>query len=500
MVEQLITEIFTQSDVRSALSQLRKVLKDAPEKKALCAEEEFLSRLFDLLSHEDGKTRKNTALLLGNLADTMPDHMKAKAPKFLWVGFRQETTKFVQSSYIQSMAAFSCDEYIHEIRTCYNTLLETEVNPEDVKHTRELRKALEQILASREQEQSLTFRGLKKKHPILLEAEPYIRELLCERLSKEYKTEAKVTASGVRVVTDSLEGILKTPLYRELLFAVRQKTGCVITEANMAEGIVSSELLPLLEEVFDAKGPFTFRLSFFNEKGAWDGKKLKQLAFSIEEQSKHRLCNSTERYVVEIQLRRKKDNTYGVFAHIPQATRGLFSYCVKRLPTSMSPVLAAQMVALVHPYLKEGAHIIDPFCGVGTLLIERTRAVGARDIYGVDTYGEAIAIARDQTGRAGMEFYYINRDYFDFTTSHLMEEVLTEFPRMEHKDREEVDDFYHKFFEKTMEVTSEQAVLILLSTEESCMKKQLRLHKEFALIRQIPMRGRENIFIIKRRG
>ena len=71
---------------------------------------------------------------------------------------------------------------------------------------------------------------------------------------------------------------------------------------------------------------------------------------------------------------------------------------------------------------------------------------------------------------------------------------------MEHKDREEVDDFYHKFFEKTMEVTSEQAVLILLSTEESCMKKQLRLHKEFALIRQIPMRGRENIFIIKRRG
>ena len=85
MVEQLITEIFTQSDVRSALSQLRKVLKDAPEKKALCAEEEFLSRLFDLLSHEDGKTRKNTALLLGDLADTMPDHMKAKAPKFLWV-------------------------------------------------------------------------------------------------------------------------------------------------------------------------------------------------------------------------------------------------------------------------------------------------------------------------------------------------------------------------------------------------------------------------------
>ena len=40
MVEQLITEIFTQSDVRSALSQLRKVLKDAPEKRALCAEEE----------------------------------------------------------------------------------------------------------------------------------------------------------------------------------------------------------------------------------------------------------------------------------------------------------------------------------------------------------------------------------------------------------------------------------------------------------------------------
>jgi hypothetical protein len=56
------------------------------------------------------------------------------------------------------------------------------------------------------------------------------------------------------------------------------------------------------------------------------------------------------------------------------------------------------------------------------------------------------------------------------------------------------------FFDKTLEITSREAMMFLLSTEEGVMKKQLRLHKEFQLLRQIPMRGKEKIYILKRRG
>ena len=37
-------------------------------------------------------------------------------------------------------------------------------------------------------------------------------------------------------------------------------------------------------------------------------------------------------------------------------------------------------------------------------------------------------------------------------------------------------------------------MVFALSTEEGILKKQLRLHEEFQLVRQIPMRGREQIY------
>lgn len=45
----------------------------------------------------------------------------------------------------------------------------------------------------------------------------------------------------------------------------------------------------------------------------------------------------------------------------------------------MHPSLAALIMELAAPYLKENAQIIDPFCGVGTMLIERDIRVPARE-------------------------------------------------------------------------------------------------------------------------
>ena len=65
-------------------------------------------------------------------------------------------------------------------------------------------------------------------------------------------------------------------------------------------------------------------------------------------------------------------------------------------------------------YLKENAQIIDPFCGVGTMLIERNKKVPAREIYGTDIFGEAIVYARENTELAGAKVNYIHSDFFDF--------------------------------------------------------------------------------------
>mgnify|MGYP002245200123 CR=1 FL=1 len=56
-----------------------------------------------------------------------------------------------------------------------------------------------------------------------------------------------------------------------------------------------------------------------------------------------------------------------------------FSYRKNVVAASIHPSLAAMLVSLAKPYLKENAQILDPFCGVGTMLIERDIAQPARE-------------------------------------------------------------------------------------------------------------------------
>jgi hypothetical protein len=82
----------------------------------------------------------------------------------------------------------------------------------------------------------------------------------------------------------------------------------------------------------------------------------------------------------------------------------------------------------------------------------------------------------------------------------MMDEIITEFPRMENQDRNEVEEFYRNFFQKAIEITDAGAMLFLLTQEENLIKKQVRLNAGLELVRQIPMRGHDQIYILKRRG
>lgn len=69
------------------------------------------------------------------------------------------------------------------------------------------------------------------------------------------------------------------------------------------------------------------------------------------------------------------------------------------------------MLYLAKPYLKEDAAVLDPFCGVGTMLIERNKVLPARSLYGIDIYGQAIEGARENTELAGAEISYIQKNF-----------------------------------------------------------------------------------------
>lgn len=125
---------------------------------------------------------------------------------------------------------------------------------------------------------------------------------------------------------------------------------------------------------------------------------------------------------------------------------------------------------LAKPYLKENAQILDPCCGVGTMLIERDILVPAREKYGIDIFGDAIDMARENAALAGEKINFIHRDYFDFKHDYKFDEIVTNMPVKGKKAKEDMDSFYARFFEKSKSLLAEDGIIIMYSNEVGFVK------------------------------
>ena len=150
---------------------------------------------------------------------------------------------------------------------------------------------------------------------------------------------------------------------------------------------------------------------------------------------------------------------------------------------------------LAAPYLKENAQIIDPFCGVGTMLIERDIRVPAREKYGTDIFGEAIDGARENAALAGEQINFIHRDFFDFKHDYLFDEIVTNMPVRGKMTREQLDRLYEKFFRKALTILEKEAVIVMYTGEIGFVKKQLRLHREFSLLEEYCMQSKAGCYL-----
>ena len=144
----------------------------------------------------------------------------------------------------------------------------------------------------------------------------------------------------------------------------------------------------------------------------------------------------------------------------------------------------------------ENAQIIDPFCGVGTMLIERDIRVPAREKYGMDIFGEAIDGARENAALAGEQINFIHRDFFDFKHDYLFDEIVTNMPVRGKMTREQLDRLYEKFFRKALTILEKEAVIVMYTGEIGFVKKQLRLHREFSLLEEYCMQSKAGCYLL----
>lgn len=321
-----------------------------------------------------------------------------------------------------------------------------------------------------------------------------------ELLDLEPEAKTKIFNAGIMARVSSLDWMDKIRTYHDLLFVVKGMKTCPIDAGQAAERIVNSDLLKFLARNHDGRLPYYFRVEL-KSRMELDKRSVfaKKLSSQIEKLSDRKLINTTSNYEFEIRLIENKEGSFNVLLKLYTLKDHRFSYRKEVIPTSIKAVNAALTVKLTEKYRKENAQVLDPFCGVGTMLIERHKSVKANTMYGVDIQEEAIQKARKNTEAAGQIIHYINRDFFEFKHEYLFDEIITDMPFcIGRKTEEEIKSLYQSFFASAGHFLNQDGIMVLYSHNADYVKKMSAEHGfTVAKVFEISLKEGVYVFVLK---
>ena len=515
MVQKIWEKIRTEEDVRKNLSSLREIIKNTEERKKCCRLVEENSLLMEhLLENSDAKTRKNAALVIGDLG---LDGFQIS----LWKAYEKEETLFVRSSYLSAMQKLDMTAYLKPMKARMQSLLEMEVEENMQKHIREEMQELNKLIISIEGIKKHKFTGWQKESEIILLANRrHLDTVLMEikQLPDIPTFDAKLMNAGIRLKTAALEQLMQIRTWQEMLFLVNGMKTCEKDPSKAAQTIADSKLLEFLEERHKGESPFYFRVevkmqtlvsgkeniknkSEQERKAAEEKQKfVKKFVAALEEKTERKLINTTSDYEFEIRLVENKEGRFNVMVKLFTMEDNRFDYRKEVVAASIRPVNAALLVQLAKEYMIEDARVLDPFCGVGTMLIERQKKISADTSYGLDIFEEAVEKARRNTQEAGQVVHYVNRDCFTFTHEYLFDEIFTNLPFAQgRKTSLEIYEIYQKFFELAGKLVRKGGVIVLYTHDKTYVDK-LAVKSGFDFLKKCQINVKEDtwLYVLKK--
>ncbi len=479
MVKEYYNRICAGDEVRKNLIALRQEVKNEEDKEELrLLLKGDYGMLYALLKDDDPKVRKNAALILSALGagDSSADEILDR----LFAAYRKESTLYIRADFLEAISALDYRPLADELEKIRKELSAGEdFKPEDQKHVNAELHQLQMMLLHCRGIRRHRVTDTKLKTDVILTTNRCQREVTASQIRK-----GKITmlAGGVRVDGASLKEILGIRTYQDLLFPLETET-LPLEEPSLIGERIAAPALALAQLLYRDEGPYLFRLEL---RGLSDERDrvslLHRICAALEEHSHMQIINSVSDYEIELRLVLKKDGSFAAMLKAMGLAERRFSYRKEVVASSISPVNAALTVNLALPYLKEGAHILDPFCGVGTMLIERDKALKADTMYGIDIFGEAVEKGRRNAERAGCRINFINRDFFGFTHKYRFDELITDLPQQTASaTKSEIRSLYHDFFAKIPDLLESGAVLVLYSTEPNYVLESVREHEEFEI-------------------
>ena len=497
MVQKIWNKILAKEEVRQNLSKLREIIKDGKNKeicKKIISENGLV--LEQLLESEDAKTRKNTALLIGDL------QLNAMQMQ-LWRTYEKEETLFVRSSYLIALQKMDMTAFLKPMKARIKELSEKEIEETSGKHIREEMQELRKMILSIEGVQKHKFTGWQKLSEIILLANRRHLDIVfneIKQLPDVMTSDAKMMNAGIRLKTVALDQLMGIRTWQEMLFLVNGMKTCDRDALKAVETITSSKLMEFLEDRHKGAAPFYFRVEVKMQDVEAKTKFVKKFVTTLEEKSGGKLINTTSDYEFEIRLVENKDGRFNVMVKLFTLEDNRFDYRKEVVAASIRPVNAALLVQLAKEYMMEDARVLDPFCGVGTMLIERQKKISADTSYGLDIFEEAIEKARRNTEAAGQLIHYVNRDCFTFTHEYLFDEIFTNMPFAQgRKTPAEIYDIYVRFFETAGKLVKPDG-MIMLYTHDKAYVDKLSLKAGFVTLKKCQINVKEDtwFYVLKK--
>ena len=466
MVRDFYYNIVNGLDVKDNLLSLKEALKTpikgSRERDALLLIlNDDYSVFIGLLKNEDPKIRKNSAVILGILG-------KEETLDSIYDAYSSDDILYNKASYVEAMRKIGYVKYKAELKNRFDELKKMALDDSNRKHIVDEMKQLVKIFGNGK----LEFTGFGLENECILTTNRNFKRLTAEQLKAgTYKD----FSSGIIIKTKSLEDIIHIRTYDELLFVPDNIRMTSSDPKAAAEELVQAGIRDYLFKRIAIKGSeneqnSAYRINFRTELRTKDKDKttdfVKKFSEQLEILTNWELTNSVSDYDVELRFIENSSGKLIVLVKFCILKDDRFTYRRKTISTTIKPYLAATLVQLAKPYLKSNATVLDPFCGVGTMLAERELAVNAKRYYGIDIYGEAIKSAQVNLKSAGImrKTDLINRDFNGFSSSHLFDEIITDMPfSTEQKSDSDIEQLYKVLFRQSDELLDKKGIMVIYS-------------------------------------
>lgn len=482
--EELISEIRKEESLRENLMKLRDGIKQLDKleldscSKKLKEEKDLFEKL---VSHDDPKVRRLSIQIMSLL-------MWQEELDLMVHTFLQEETLYVRADYLECIEKLDYESRIEDLKERFQELTKLQSKAEEKGHLAKERMKLHELIFKKDGTKRHSFVGLQEVREILLTTKKNFIDVTYNQI---VGLPRKRTERGVMVKTMDVDALFNIRTFEELLFYLGEIKVEEPDAIEIAKQLAATGVAQFLKSTHKEKHPMGIRIHLEeNMDREKKGQFIRRIGIALMDECGGFIFNVTSGYEAEIRLSKSKSG-YHIYVKLFTMKRDRFAYRKEVVATSMKPYFAANLASLAKEYLKENAQILDPFCGVGTLLIERRMLVPAGDTYGIDIYGEAIKGARINSENVGPNIHYIQRDFRDFTHSYKFDEIITDMPTMTKSvGREEIKCCYELLFKKGREILKPGAVMIIYGNEHGFMKQQLRMNKDYQLLREFEIENR----------